>query len=211
MNELVLHGNAWYLCRIDRRLYRETQDGAEVMSLLRQIYNASLTAKDPFWALRLRKQIRRLEELNVRPVLVHVIENAPNDRMRTLAIWLRGRCGGYVGTTIIAESAHSSSFAMRKECVRALQRLSGWAYLREIAGTTENPRIRRLATQYPSSALDGRLAAVRAITRRRSASTNPPQLWLLPGLRVEETAPKTSHTIRLILHRIKRLIANSSA
>ena len=200
-----------YRFRIKKRLYRVNPDGAEALSILSEIHTASLTAKDRYWALRLRQHIRRIEFLNCRALMIHVIEMTCDDRMRLMAIWLRGRCGGYIGTSSIAEFASSSCFEIQKESVRALRRMSGWADLRQIADSADNLRIRILAKQRTAKPLNGRIASLLANMRPIPEGSQKKELWLLPGLALEFTAPKTIETIRRLLLRIKHLVSNPNS
>jgi hypothetical protein len=209
MEELGFPNEAGYRFRIKSQLFRVNVDGVEVLSILTEIYNASLSGRNNYWVLRWRKQIRRIEILNVRSVLSHVIHKTPSERMRTLAIWLRGRCGGYIGTSLIAYYAHSTNFQTQKESVRALRRMSGWSHLREIAKSATNSRIRNLATQRAGSPLGDRLS--RVLTNFRAIQTSPQrqEVWTQPGLRLTRTPPKTVAAIRRILERIKLALFNT--
>ncbi len=196
---------------IGNRRYCVSCSDTEVLTLLQQIYEARLAADNRYWAVRMRPQIRRIELLNARAVIVHVIEKTPDVRMRILAIWLRGRCGGYLGTATIASFAHAPEYQLQKECVRALQRLSGWAELREIASNAGHPRIRKLATQPAVKPLGERLSCmlknVQPISTSEESSPKS-KLWLLSGHVLNYTAPKSVEAIRQILWRIKRLVSS---
>lgn len=197
-----------YSFRIGRERYQIGSHGTEVLRLLMQIHGASIVATDPYWALRVRKQIRRIEFLNARSTLVHVIEKTSDVRMRLLAIWLRGRCGGILGTSAIASFAQSSEYVTQKECVRALQRLSAWAELREIACNVKDPRIRRLATQFAAKPFGERLTCMMENVHPVPIAKRQSRFWLLPGLALGRAAPKSVETIREILMRIKRLVSS---
>ena len=208
MNKFGFPNDPKYRFRIEKRLYRVNPDGAEALSILSEIHTASLTAKDRYWALRLRQHIRRIEFLNCRAIMSHVIKMTRDDRMRLLAIWLRGRCGGYIGTSSVAEYASSTCFEIQKESVRALQRMSGWADLRQIADSAENLRIRNLAKQRTAKPLNDRINSLLRNMRPIPQGSKNKELWLLPGLALGFTTPKTIETIRRILLRIKHLVSN---
>jgi hypothetical protein len=208
MNKFGFPRDERFRYRIDDRWYRISSDGAEVLTLLQEIYDAGVLPDDNYWALRMRPQIRRIEYLNVRSVLVLVIEKTSDPRMRLLAIWLRGRCGGYLGTSRIATLAHTTGFETQKECVRALHRLSGWAHLREIACNAMHPRIRTLATQRAVKPLEERLSCMLANVQPIPIPKAKLRLWLLAGLVLEYSAPKSIDTIRHALTRIKRLVSH---
>lgn len=208
MNKFGFPRDKRFRYRIDDRWYRINPDGAEVLTLLQEIYDAGVLPRDSYWALRMRPQIRRIECLNVRSVLVLVIEKTSDARMRLLAIWLRGRCGGYLGKSTIASFANTTGFETQKECVRALHRLSGWADLNEIACNAKHPRIRNLATHRAVKPLEERLSCMLANVQPIPITKPKLRLWLLAGLALEYTAPKSIDTIRQILTRIKRLVSH---
>jgi len=208
MNNFGFPINGRFRYCIDKRWHRINSDGEEVLMLLQQIYDGFVVSNDIYWALRMRSEIRRIECLNVRSILVLVIEKTSDVRMRLLAIWLRGRCGGYLGTSTIASFAHSTEFETKKECVRALKRLSAWAELREIGCDATHPRIRHLATQRAAKPIGERLSCMLANVQTIPLASTKSQFWILSGLVLNYTAPKSIDTIRHILARIKRLVSN---
>ncbi len=207
MNDLLgFPDKSSYRFRIDGRRYRVNPDGAAALEILQRIYHARGAAQNYRWALPLREDIRRLQHLNVRSVLVHVINQTSDERMRLIAIWLRGRCGGYLGAKAIARTARTANFLTQKECVRALKRMSGWSQLREIATYSMHERVRLLATQRPARALPTRLAEVTEHLRPTQTGPRTNPFWMQPGLNFKNTAPRTATMIRAVLHRIQRLI-----
>ncbi len=203
--------NARYRFRLEDKQYRVSGDGLAVLALLQEIYEASRQASAGTWALRVRKQIRQIETLNMRAVLVLVIARSPDPHMRLLAIWLRGRCGGYVGTSIIAAQARQGDLMLQKECVRALQRLSAWAELREISQLSTHARVRAMAVQQPAKPYRERLTRMLSNVEPVSAPRSKPYFWQLPGLKLNYARPKSVETIRLILARIRRLVSGAKA
>lgn len=45
----------------------------------------------------LRRDLRAMRKSRCRAALTHLIEVTTNDRLRLIAIWMRGQCGGYQG------------------------------------------------------------------------------------------------------------------
>lgn len=184
-----------------------TLGGVDTLGLLLKIYRASQASTDIRWALAVREEVRRIKSLNARWVLSLVIERTPDPRMRVLAIWLRGRCGGYIGTSILADYASSPDFQTRKETARALKRMSGWTHLAKMAASDPDARIRRIATPAPAKPYSSRLAKFSSNIHPVAVSTERRHLWVLPCLRIGEGKPPKSVTaIRAILERIHRLV-----
>lgn len=205
MAEFGFPNDTRYRFRINNQLFRVNPDGAEVLAILTEIYNASVSCENACWALRMRHCIRRIELLDARSVLTLVIQKTPDDRVRVLAIWLRGRCGGHIGTSVVAKYAYSPNLRMQKEAVRALRRMSGWSQLRAIANSATSSRIRTMATQRAGRPLDDRLSSVLTNIRPIPIPPRRNEIWILPGLRLSFTPPKAVEHIRRVLMRIKRL------
>jgi hypothetical protein len=79
------------------------------------------------WPFRLRPQIRQVQAIDATPVLCLVVERTDDPTLRILAIWLRGRCGGSLGTSSLAAFATAADDRTRKEVARALKRMGAWA------------------------------------------------------------------------------------
>lgn len=196
-----------YRFHLGGRQWRVNPDGVEALRVLAKVYRACSSSNRITWALPLRNEVRRLESLDARSVLSLVIERTPNPRMRVLAIWLRGRCGGYIGTSVLANFIASPDFQTRKETARALRRMSGWALLNQMAASDSDARIRRLATPAPAKPYRHRLAQFSSNVRPVPASPVRRKFWKLPSLRVGEgKPPKSSAAIRHLLERIHRLV-----
>lgn len=196
-----------YRFRLNGRLHRLNQDGTRVLDLLSEIYQASLSNRSPYWLLGMRKQIRCIEQLNTRAVLTHVIEKTQESQMRVLAIWLRGRCGGYMGTAVIAQRARMADLTTQKECVRALKRLHGWVQLAQIARESEHARVRELAVLPPAPALAPRLPRLLQHFQTIELPTERQTQWVQPGLPLSLSPPKRRERIQTILQRIRERLA----
>ena len=183
-------------------------DGVETLTLLTKIYHACTSSDKLTWALAVREEVRRIEVLNARGVLSLVVQRTPDPRMRRLAIWLRGRCGGYIGTAIVANFTSVPDFQTRKEAVRALKRMSGWAQLAQVASSDTSARIRRIAMPLPAKPYRNRLAKFSYNIEPIAASSVRGHLWVLPSLRLGSgKPPKSESAIRLLLERIHLLVS----
>lgn len=201
---------------LDAKSY-QFDDGIQALSILADLYHASMSNVDSYWALRMRNRIRKIRSISatgsspVRAILTDVVKESPDPRMRMLAIWLRGHCGGYLGTSVLAVNASSPDFTTRKETVRALKRMSGWTTLREVAISDPSPRIRRMATQRAGKSLDERLSRFMKNCGTVQRSSERMRFWMLPGLQFRFSPGKTVEMMRSCLQRIERLVSASKA
>ncbi len=95
--------------------------------------------------LRFRSAIRECETESCRAALSHLIEMTPSHDMRIIALWLRGRCGGYVGSQMIAKLAESEEERVRFLAAKAMQKMGVWATLADMAKNDPSERVRRIA------------------------------------------------------------------
>ena len=161
-----------------------------------------------YWLLHCRAQIREIERRKCGGVLSLVVELTPDPRLRVLAIWLVGRCGGVAGTKRLAKFIGSTDFQTRKELARAFKRKHAWAEIRTLLRNEHDDRILLLVTSDRQQAFDARL---RSYTKSTSVpSVNPPSktTYLANGVDLNCGAPAKSRTlIRIILERIHRLVS----
>jgi hypothetical protein len=144
-------------------------------------------------------------------VLTLVVERTDDPTLRLLAIWLRGRCGGSLGTPILAKFSTHPDVQTRKEVARSLKRMGAWDQLREIATHDANGRIRRIATTQPSKPYRDRLASFSRHMARVEIASVKRHLLASPTIDVGHgRAPKSRWVIRMILERIHRIVAGDS-
>ena len=142
--------NRDYCFRLRGRRYRVGSSGIRTLKLLTKIHDSCATCRDLSWLFRLRNHIREVQALHSRSVLSLVVERTEDPTLRLLAIWLRGRCGGSLGTSSLAKFATHPDEQTRKEVARALKRMGDWVQLRELADDEPNARVRRMATPRPT-------------------------------------------------------------
>lgn len=200
-----LHGQGYFVGKASMRTLR----------LLADIYRACATADDGAWPFRLRPLIRQVQLLEATPVLCLVIERTADPTLRILAIWLRGRCGGSLGTSSLARFATAGESPSRspeddrtrREVARALKRMGAWTPLREMAEHDTDPRIRRIATAQPARPYRQRLAEYTQRVSRVSAATGQQPLVVAPDLDLSQGwPPKSRSVIRATLEQIHRLV-----
>jgi hypothetical protein len=196
-----------YRFRLRGRRYSVGAAGVRTLKLLACMYRACATNDDRNWPLRLRRQIRKVETLDATAVLCLVVERTRHPLLRILAIWLRGRCGGTLGTASIARFANDPDDATRKEVARALRRMQAWGPLQEMADGETDPRIQRLATAPASKPYAQRLANFTKRIACLPATTSGQPLFVSPELDLTQGwPPKSASFIRMILERIHRLL-----
>jgi hypothetical protein len=200
-----------YRFRLGGSKYRLGPGGVRALKLLAHIAEQTPNSDDIAWLVPLRGHVREIERINPRAALTLVVDRTVNHRLRYLAIWLRGRCGGTLGASTVSRFSTSSDRALRKEVTRCLKRLSAWAELRAIAETDPDPQIRQLAKQSPSKPYAARLAGFSQHIRRRIIARSTPELVVSPELDLTQGRPaKPRWLIRMILDRIHRLITGST-
>ena len=163
------------------------------------------------WMLEFREQIRQIERIDPRAALSLVIDLTPHQRIRCLAIWLRGRCGGKLGTLSVEPFLYSQDRTMRKEAVRCLKRLGAWSQLREIEAADPDPRIRRLARQSAPRSHHSRWVRFARNVDSRPARNPRRSLFVSPQVgRGGGCPPKQPSRMRQILKRIHLLVSKAS-
>ncbi|MCA9197076.1 MAG: hypothetical protein KDA87_06030 [Planctomycetales bacterium] len=120
--------------------------GRQTLRLLNDM-RTGITQDSVGWALSFRQRIRQLPHRGAAAVLCYVIATSTDQQTKRLAVWLRGHCGGTLGTREVVQACRESSDQIRKELVRTLQRTSAWSDLRCFAENDSSPRIRRLAAE----------------------------------------------------------------
>jgi hypothetical protein len=203
--------NGDYTYNLHGRRYRVGSSGSRTLKLLTEIYDSCAACADQSWPFSVRKQIKQVQDLNASALLCLVVERTDDPTVRILAIWLRGRCGGSLGTASLAKFAHHPDDQIRKEVARALKRMGAWAQLREMAENDTSERIRRMATSEPSRPYRDRLSDFsRRFPRVNVASVKQP-LFVSPQLELGQgRPPKSRSVIRMILERIHRIVAGQS-
>lgn len=197
-----------YRFRIGDRRFSLGSEGVRALELLAELNAKSATAAGLDWLLPLRGTIREIERLNSRAALTLVILRAPTAHLRRLAIWLRGRSGGYLGTSNVARHGADPDPAVRKEVARCLNRMSAWADLRQMERCDPDARVRRFAAQKLHQSYEIRLRSFSSHVVPRKVSPEETPLLVADDVDVRAgRPPKPDWMIRMILERIHRLVA----
>jgi hypothetical protein len=199
-----------YEFRLNGRRFRVGQAGVRTLRLLSDIYTSHSKRNDSGWLLSYRCRIEQLwMTLGSRSVLCLVVERTGDPTLRIFAIWLRGHCGGHLGTPIIAQFWRDPDETTRKEVARSLKRLESWSQLRKMAELEPNKRIKKIATAGPSRPYQLRLDRFAEQSRRIEVSSTIHELVMSPNLVTGQSRPpKPAWLIRMILNRIHGLVSS---
>jgi hypothetical protein len=129
--------------RIGRARYRIQPAGVFAIKLAVKILRLSEEHRPLF---SLKGEIRAVRQSLCRAALTHLISKTSDEKLRLIAIWLRGQCGGYLGIDVLAKFSKSESEVVRLKVARALHQMSGWSVLQQMASKDSSPRVRRLAS-----------------------------------------------------------------
>jgi hypothetical protein len=174
---------------------------------LGKIYHGVPATLDRYWLVRFRSEIRTIRRLEETAILSHVIEQTNSRNILILAIWLRGRCGGHLGTEIVADQTKYRDLTIRKEVVRALARMNAWPRLQEIVDGESVPRIRHMATGRPPKQYGKRLSTFTQNVTPIPVPEGKQWFYVSPNVDVRKwRPPKPAHLIREILERIRHLV-----
>jgi len=168
----------------------------------------------PRWLLPFRDDFRRIVAHEPTVGLVQCLRQEGGEQRR-LAIWLLGRIGGQRAISIVAVYRWDPDVRVRRHVARALLRMEGWQYLRDVAREEVDPVARRFAVlaelpPRPFSERVGRFLCrdVRSPAPPRNKDSGSCPFYL--GARVGGgLPPRSPEFIRAILERIRRLVASS--
>ncbi|MEQ1827052.1 MAG: HEAT repeat domain-containing protein [Pirellula sp.] len=192
------------------RRFRVGWNGLRMLAQISVIAHGASQARKITWLLGYRNQINKVEAHNLQELLTLVIERTPQSRIRLLAIWLRGRCGGTVGTSAIYRFASDPDEQTRKESVRALVRMSAWVQLASIAEDDPSPRIRRMACCTPPTSHGERLHQFQRNITRLQRSQKRAELYVSPEMEIRASRPsKSLEFIQSILKRIQHIVSQT--
>jgi len=201
-----------YRFRLSGKRYQVRPEGLTTLKLLAKILAHCRRSPNQNWAIRIRPLVQEIERLDATPTLCLVALRASDPTIRNLAIWLRGRCGGHIGSSTIATFASDPNFSTRKEVARALKRMAAWPALKSMSQNDPAERIRKLATCDPSRPITQRVANFKKhVSPGRSHPPQKRSLFTRPDVDLSErTPPRSIIAIRLILRRIARLVGRQT-
>jgi hypothetical protein len=138
------------------------------------------------------------------PLLGYIIENTNSTSICRLAIWLLGRCRSTIATESVAARANHPDPKMRREVVRALQRMHGWSELRKFLETEQDSAIRRMAMPRPPKRYGARLQEFLGNVAARAVPPSQQPLIITQHCDLAAGRPaKPRWMIRYLLERIQ--------
>lgn len=196
--------------RFEGKRYLAGYDEQRVAQCMRSLHEAARKADRLDWMLPQRHLIREITSLKARIFLSYVIQTTPDADVLRLALWLRGRCGGYAGSATVARLIPLGDPKIRKEVARCLRRLSAWAALRQMATHDPDPRIRALASQPASRPFERRQERYLESVATLKATAEPTELMISPQVDITKAKPpREGWFIRQILMRIHALVTGA--
>lgn len=196
----------------DRKL-RISRSGIRAVYDLCELYQWSRQGSEHCWAIRARPILRKLQNEHARSALNLVISKTPNPTILILAIWLRGRCGGSLGTPAIARFARHADLQLRKEVARALKRMGAWCELDQMAKVDASARIRQIASLRSSRPFRDRVQKFSThVAYRPSDEHSSKHLFVAENVVLGKGRPARSRELlRVLLERIRSLIRGIEA
>ena len=192
--------------------YRLSPGSVRSLGLFLDLVASAAKAQDTNWLIHHRGTIRTLEQLRPVIALTRVIKRSDHDEVVRLAIWLRGRCGGSIGSRIVAAHSQSESSCIRRATARCLHRMHAWQYLTKMFEDSDE-NVRRLANQLPlSRSFKERLEDFTTRVQHRPVSHGPTKLLVSPDVTIERSnPPRPREFFRRLLLRIRRSVRLSRA
>jgi len=189
---------------LDGIVYYFTLTNLKHLELLAKIREARPDTPNHLWLLPYRDLVRSLTS---GAVFAYAAQQTRDPVVRCLAVWLRGRRGGRIGTAAIAGLYRGGDASLRKTVVRALQRMHAWAALRRMQACEPDSRIRRLAKQKGPRAYSNRMSEFISHVTPGPKPSDATTFFEQEGLELGAALPPRSGSFfRAILDRIRRLV-----
>lgn len=216
--ELRLPINDFGFFRQHGRWHRITRRGWKTLQLLADVYRAYREGDDENCLIRVRHVIRQLDAMGSAACLNFVIRRTRLGSLRLLAIWIRGRIGGTLGSLRFASFSNYPSEKVRKEVARACRRMSAWKQLTRMVHNERlrpdaSQRVIRIATHQPNRPYSDRLGDAMSLFRSRGVREVPRDRHSENAMFVSSNVsrdcglpPKSQGLIGLILWRIRNLV-----
>ena len=186
--------------QINGQTYRIGDHGVTAIELAIEMLDRRMRFQS---LLTLRSEIRSCELDNCKAALTYLIKRTPNYNLKIIALWLRGRCGGYVGSQTIAKFAESDDEKMRYLAAKAMQSMGVWSTLAVMAKSDPSERVRRIATTRPPRKFRERLSNFSSSLESLPCSTN--QRGLFWSSLIDIGSPIGTKSVELIRHLLERI------
>ena len=157
--------------------------------------------------LSFRPRVREVMAALPRAVLAYFAAQTSDPACRRLAIWLRGRCRGTLGTLTFERLWADAELPLRRELTRAFKRMDAWSYLRRIEQDDPDPRIRQMARQPTPRSFDGRLLRFLTCVDPTETPKGETTMFMHDEVDLDNGRPaKPRWLIRRLLEHIRELV-----
>lgn len=196
------------IVRLQGRRYPVGVVGIRAIQLVIDMVNAAAQEPaDRLVLVRFRRRIREVMEAPPRAVLVHFAVQTRDPACRRVAVWLRGRCRGTLGTVAFGRLWANADLPLRNELTRAFKRMDAWDYLRRIEQCDPDPRLRRMARQPVPPSFDGRLVSFLSGVALSDTAKRTTPLFVHDDVDLDGGRPaKPQWLIRRLLEHIRSLV-----
>ena len=196
------------LVRVGGTPYQIQQAGVRAIKLAVKIW---WLTEHKYSLFSLRSEIRAVRKTLCRAALTHLIEVTTNEQLRLIAIWLRGQCGGYLGTEVLAKYSTADAEAVRLKVAGAMHRMSGWSVLERMSASDPSLRVRRRASprsprEFRSSLRQYADSVMSLPVAEKDHSLTAPIYIAKDFLFSPPRAPKSVELIRSVLERIRFIV-----
>jgi len=194
---------SWTSIRIGDDRFRVGVCGVQALHRLLELFDESEAGRSLF---PFRDAIRDVCRAESRIALSAVLVATPDRRVRRIAIWLRGRCGGQLGVEALRRCAQSEDELTRLAAAKALRRLRSWFALREFADDSSK-RIRRIVAHETERHFPARLHNYASRVARIATRPTERELYIAPSVDLDRPLRrKAAEAIRRFLERIHQLV-----
>lgn len=167
--------------------------------------------KRKFALVELRHDFRLI--ISLRPIggLLCCLRS-PNDELRLLAVWLLGRCASGAAVNAVKSLSEDSNARIRREVVRAFQRMAEWTELQAMAKYDQDARVCTQATTSSMTTKRPYAARLNRFMRHIRGEHFEPGHYSshMPVFMVQPVGPgkpaKSRDFIRRILEHIRELV-----
>jgi hypothetical protein len=197
--------NAWQKVEINGKNYRVGYAGVNAVRLAAFALRL-MHAKRPLNA-ELRRRIRELRLKECKAGLHCLILRTSDAELKSIAIWLRGFCGGKMGSKLIQMQATHQDERVRYAAAKTMRRLEAWTTLATMAAEDNSDRIRRIAHARPAREFRSRLSTYSEHVHVVPRSNASRSLFWSTKINTNASVPaKSTEKIREVLLRIREIL-----
>ena len=186
---------------------RLKRNGYRIVRRFFGILSESYQHESTGWLIRHRTAIRDIVDARPIAFLLYLINQAELPETLRLAIWLRGLCGGNLGSKSIAAHGDSELRQLRRTIILTLHKLHGWAELRNLQQVETDPELRQLAEPKSLGAYPERQNKfVRNVAQRSVTTKTTPFFASQEYGDQTRSGPKPAEYVRVLLMKISKAV-----